>query len=257
MSLFRKTYRSILLAILIFLGVIMTVLFLRNTIPTRGFTSTLVTSWLGLVARLFSVKIKTYGTPLVEQTLFVSNHISWLDIFILGKLVPVHFLSKHEVKTMPVFGWLASRAGTLYIKRGNNQSTKNVNSEIVEALKIEHNVLIFPEGTTSDGNIRKFHGRMLQSAIDAQSMVQPIAIFYPSKDPETQKQKLNPTIFFTGNATMGESYDLISRSHYIDVEVFFLKPINITNQSRKEIARHAFDEVSEAITSIKNRPVGP
>ena len=257
MASFRKFYRSILLAILIFFGLIITLLVLRGTIPTRGIGTTFATTWLGLVARTFGVKIKSFGTPLAERTLFVSNHISWLDIFILGKLVPVHFLSKHEVKAIPVFGWLASRAGTLYIERGNNHSAKNVNSEIVEALKIDHNVLVFAEGTTSNGDILKFHGRMMQSAIDAQSMVQPIAIFYPSKDPETQKQELNPTILFTGNTTMGESYDLISRSPSINVEVHFLKPISIRNQSRKEIAQHAFDEVAEAITSIKDRPARP
>ena len=192
MSLFRKSYRSILLIILIFIGLIMTVLFLRNTIPTRGFTSTLVTSWLGLVARLFGVKIKSYGTPLHEKTLFVSNHISWLDIFVIGKLIPVHFLSKYEVKTMPVFGWLATRAGTLYIKRGNKHSATNVNDEIVDALKIKHNALVFAEGTTTDGHIKKFHSRMMQSAIDAQAMVQPVAIFYPKKKSKDTKTGTQP-----------------------------------------------------------------
>ena len=257
MASFRKFYRSFLLAILIFFGLIITIIVLRGTIPTRGIGTRFTTTWLGLVARTFGVKIKVFGTPLKKRTLFVSNHISWLDIFVLGKLIPVHFLSKHEVKTTPVFGWLASRAGTLYIERGNNHSAKNVNSEIVEALKIDHNVLVFAEGTTSDGNILKFHGRMMQSAIDAQSMVQPIAIFYPSKDLETQKQRLNPAILFTGDTTMGESYDLVSRSSSIDVEVHYLKPISISNQSRKEIAQHAFDEVAEAITLIKNRPIRP
>jgi 1-acyl-sn-glycerol-3-phosphate acyltransferase len=252
MASFRKFYRSILLAMLIFFGLIITIFVLRGTIPTRGIGTSFTTTWLGLVARTFGVKIKVFGTPLTEKTLFVSNHISWLDIFVLGKLIPVHFLSKHEVKIMPIFGWLASRAGTLYIERGNNHSTKNVNSELVEALKINHNVLVFAEGTTSNGDILKFHGRMMQSAIDAQSMVQPIAIFYPKKNTETQKQELNPTILFTGNTTMGKSYDLIARSPSIDVEVHFLKPISISNQSRKEIAQHAFDEVVEAITAIKN-----
>jgi 1-acyl-sn-glycerol-3-phosphate acyltransferase len=257
MTSLRKFYRSTLLAVLILFGLIVTIFILRGSIPTRGIGTTFATTWLGLVARTFGVRIKSFGTPLAERTLFVSNHLSWLDIFVLGKLVPVHFLSKKEVKTMPIFGWLASRAGTLYIERGNNHSAKNVNSEIVDALKIDHNVLVFAEGTTSNGDILKFHGRMMQSAIDAQSMVQPIAIFYPIKNPETQKHKLNSTILFTGNTSMGESYNLIARSRSIDVEVHFLKPISIRNQSRKEIAQHAFEEVAEAITSIKNRPARP
>lgn len=252
MSSFRKFYRSILLVLLILIGIILTILFLRNTIPTRGFTSSIVTTWLGLVARTFGVKIKSYGTPLTEKTLFVSNHISWLDIFILGQLVPLHFLSKHEVKTIPVFGWLATRAGTLYIQRGHKHSTTSVNDEIVDALKIKHNALVFAEGTTTDGHIKKFHSRMMQSAIDAQAMVQPVAIFYPKKNPVTQKIELNPDALFIDDMTMGESYDRVARSASIDVEVHYLKPINVTEESRNEIAQHAFDEVVEAIKIIKN-----
>ncbi len=253
MSSFRKFYRSVLLILLIIIGVILTILFLRNTMPTRGLSSSIVTTWLGLVARLFGVKIKTYGTPLIEKTLFVCNHISWLDIFVFGNLVPMHFLSKHEVKTIPVFGWLATRAGTLYIKRGHNSSAKDVNDEIVNALKQDHNSLIFAEGTTTDGNVKKFHSRMMQCAIDAQAMVQPVAIFYPVKNPETQKKEINPVTLFLDNTSIAESFDLISRTDSIDVEVHFLKPINSTGQTRNEIAQHAFDEVVEAINSIKNQ----
>jgi lyso-ornithine lipid O-acyltransferase len=254
MSSFRKFYRSVLLILLIIIGVILTILFLRNTMPTRGLSCTIVTTWLGLVARLFGVKIKSYGTPLNEKTLFVANHISWLDIFVLGHLVPIHFLSKHEVKTMPVFGWLATRAGTLYIERGNNDSAKDVNDEIVNALKQGHNSLVFAEGTTTDGNVSKFHSRMMQSAIDAQAMVQPVAIFYPVKDPETQKKAVNPVTLFINNTSITESFDLISRAPSIDVEVHFLKPISSMEQTRNEIAQHAFDEVVAAISSIKNQP---
>jgi len=69
---------------------------LRNTTPTRGLASTFITKWLGSVARALGVRTKTYGTALTEKTLFVSNHISWLDIFVIGGLVPVHFLSKRS-----------------------------------------------------------------------------------------------------------------------------------------------------------------
>ncbi|MDT8281301.1 MAG: lysophospholipid acyltransferase family protein [Gammaproteobacteria bacterium] len=254
MSSFRKFYRSVLLTLLIIIGVILTILFLRNTLPTRGISSsTIITTWSGLVAGLFGVKIKSYGTPLTEKTLFIANHISWLDIFVLGHLVPMHFLAKHEVKTMPVFGWLATRAGTLYIERGNNNSAKGVNDEIVNTLKQGHNSLIFAEGTTTDGNVSKFHSRMMQSAIDAQAMVQPVAIFYPVKDPETEKKAINPAILYLDNTSIAKSFDLISRTSSIDVEVHFLKPISSTGQTRNEIAQHAFDEVVAAINSIKGQ----
>lgn len=252
MQAIRKLYRAALLGLLLFVGIILTFIFLRNTIPTSGFVSKLVRGWLGIVAYSLGVRIKSYGNRLTEKTLFVSNHISWLDILILGNLVPIHFLSKHEVKTMPLVGWLATRAGTLYIKRGCKDSASDASSEITDALNLKHNSLIFAEGTTTDGHIKKFHSRMMQSAIDAHAMVQPVAIFYPSINAETNEIELNPTTLFIDNTSMGDSFDLITRATHTDVEVHFLEPIDSTGKTRNEIAQHAFDEVVEAINLIKN-----
>lgn len=219
--------------------------------PTHGLQSRIVKKWLGHAARIFGVRIKHYGTPLPQRTLFVANHISWLDILVLGSLVPIHFLSKYEVKNMPLFGWLATRAGTLYIQRGNKRSASESSREITTALNQQHNSLIFAEGTTTDGHIRKFHSRMLQSAIDAHAMVQPVAIFYPAKNLDTGEVETNPVVLFTGNTSIGESFNRVTRAARIDVEVHFLKPINSTGKTRDEIAQHAFDEVVEAIEKIK------
>ncbi len=253
MSTIRKYIRWLLFALLIIIGILLTIIFLRNTMPTRGISSKVVRAWLWLVSRVFGVRIKSYGNALAEQTLFVSNHISWLDILVLGHLVPIHFLSKHEVKNMPVFGWLATRAGTLYIHRGNKESASDASAEITAALKQNHNSLIFAEGTTTDGNIKKFHGRMIQSAIDAHAMVQPVAIFYPLKNTDSGNIELNPSVLFTGNRSIGESADLIIRSSRIDVEVHFLAPISSAGKTREEIAQHAFEEVTTAIMKIKTQ----
>jgi len=253
MSSLRKIYRYLLLALLIIIGIPLTIIFLRGTVPARGLSSFIITTWLGIVTRLFGVKIKTFGTPLKEKTLFVSNHISWLDVLVLGSLVPTHFLSKHEVKTMPVLGWLATRGGTLYIKRGNKGSASVASSEITAVLKQKHNSLVFAEGKTTDGNIKKFHSRMMQSAIDAQAMVQPIAIFYPSLNPQTQKIELNPDTLFINDTTIGESANLIFRSPHTDIEVHYLEPIDSTGMTRDEISQHAYNEVEEAIRLIKNQ----
>ena len=252
MSSIRKLYRTTLLGLLLIFGIVLTIVFLRNTRPTSGFINTIVSTWLGLVAGLLGARIKTYGTALPEKTLFVANHISWLDTLILGKLIPVHFLSKHEVKSIPLIGWLATRAGTLYIKRGCKDSASDASSEITAALNQQHNSIIFAEGTTTDGHIKKFHSRLMQSAIDAQAMVQPVAIFYPIINPETNEIEINPVSLFLGDTSTGKSFDLITRAPSINVEVHFLKPIESTGKKRDEIAQHAYNEVVEAIALIKS-----
>ncbi|MBT8120627.1 MAG: 1-acyl-sn-glycerol-3-phosphate acyltransferase [Gammaproteobacteria bacterium] len=249
----RKLYRMILLALLVIIGIFLTIIFLRNTVPANGLRSTIITTWLGLIARIFGARIKTYGIAQTEKTLFVANHISWLDIMVLGGLVPVHFLSKLEVKHMPVIGWLATRAGTLYIHRGNKESASEASSDITTVLKQGHNSLIFAEGTTSDGHIKRFHSRLMQSAIDAHAIVQPVAIFFPKINPETGKTELDPATLFVGDTSIAESFDLVTRAPHIDVEVHFLKPIRSKGKTRNEISQHAYDEVVDAIIAIKRR----
>lgn len=243
----------ILLALLVIIGIFLTIIFLRNTVPANGLRSTIITTWLGLIARIFGARIKTYGIAQTEKTLFVANHISWLDIMVLGGLVPVHFLSKLEVKHMPVIGWLATRAGTLYIHRGNKESASEASSDITTVLKQGHNSLIFAEGTTSDGHIKRFHSRLMQSAIDAHAIVQPVAIFFPKINPETGKTELDPATLFVGDTSIAESFDLVTRAPHIDVEVHFLKPIRSKGKTRNEISQHAYDEVVDAIIAIKRR----
>ena len=253
MSALRKYYRYTLLIFLIIAGIPLTIIFLRGTIPTSGITSSIITTWLGFVTRSIGVKIKTVGTAMPDKTLFIGNHISWLDVLVHGGLVPTHFLSKYEVKTMPVLGWLASRGGTLYFKRGNRDSRSEASDEITKVLKQGHNSLIFAEGKTTDGHVKKFHSRMMQSAIDAGAMVQPVAIFYPVFNPETKKTELNPVTLFLGETTLGESANLILREPRIDVEVHYLEPIDSTDITRDEIAQQAYDQVVDTISKIKNQ----
>lgn len=253
MTIIRHLYRWPLFILLLLSGAILTILFLRKSTPTRGFTSWIITTWLGAIARVFGARIKSFGNPLTEKNLFVSNHISWLDIMVIGHLVPVHFLAKMEVKHMPVFGWFASRAGTLYLHRGNHESASEATIEICNALTKNQNSLVFAEGTTTDGNIKRFHGRLLQSAIDAHAHVQPVAIFYPKYNPDTGKTELNPAIRFINDDTIGESANLIVREPSIDVEVHFLDPIECRDRSRDELAQHAYNEVIKVIDDIKNR----
>ena len=94
---------------------------------------------------------------------------------------------------------------------------------------------------------------MMQSAIDAHAMVQPIAIFFPLVNPETGRKEMNPATLFMGDTSIAESFDLIAREPCIDVEVHFLKPISSKGKTRNEISQHAYDEVVDAISSIKKR----
>lgn len=128
--------------------------------------------------RCLGLNIHQHGSPSDDTVLFVSNHISWSDIPILGSLAPIRFLSKAEVGQWPVIGWLARQAGTLFIRRGGGQA-RRVRDQIIENLQAGENVLVYPEGTTSAGlTVLPFHGLLLKAAPESETPVQPVTIAY-------------------------------------------------------------------------------
>ncbi|GBO85239.1 lysophospholipid acyltransferase family protein [Marinobacter salsuginis] len=128
--------------------------------------------------RCLGLNIHQHGSPSNDTVLFVSNHISWSDIPILGSLAPIRFLSKAEVGQWPLIGWLARQAGTLFIHRGGGQA-RRVRGQIIENLQAGENVLVYPEGTTSAGlTVLPFHGLLLRAAPESKTPIQPVTITY-------------------------------------------------------------------------------
>lgn len=128
--------------------------------------------------RCLGLNIHQHGSPSNDTVLFVSNHISWSDIPILGSLAPIRFLSKAEVGQWPLIGWLARQADTLFIHRGGGQA-RRVRGQIIENLQAGENVLVYPEGTTSAGlTVLPFHGLLLRAAPESKTPIQPVTITY-------------------------------------------------------------------------------
>jgi 1-acyl-sn-glycerol-3-phosphate acyltransferase len=130
-----------------------------------------------LVAAL-PFEVQVIGELPQRPMLWIGNHVSWTDIPLLGMLTPLSFLSKAEVRHWPLAGWLAEKAGTLFIRRGGGDGQR-LREQISAQLAQQRPLLIFPEGTTTDGrSLRTFHGRLLAGAIDQGTPVQPVAIQY-------------------------------------------------------------------------------
>ena len=238
---FRLFFRSTLLLIVIVFGSLLTPLIQRGTMPTSGLSSNITRFFHKALTFILGVKIKITGTPRACTTLFVSNHVSWLDILIIGQIVPVHFLSMIEVKSWPVAGWLASRAGTLYISRGGTKAAATATEDISRLLKQQHNVVIFAEGRVTDGNIKKFHSRLLQGAIDATSDVQAIAIRYPHENGAI----LNPAVLFTGNISPLKSLINVMKTKQLNVDITFFEPISSEQKTRTQLAAKTENQVRE------------
>lgn len=134
--------------------------------------------WLARLSQALPFQVRVHGELPRQTVLWVSNHVSWVDIPLLGALQPMTFLSKAEVRQWPLAGWLAEKAGTLFIRRGSGDS-RNLAQQLAGTLRRGRSALIFPEGTTTDGRgLRTFHGRLLAGAIEAGVPLQPVALRY-------------------------------------------------------------------------------
>jgi 1-acyl-sn-glycerol-3-phosphate acyltransferase len=171
----------------------------------------------------------------------VSNHVSWLDIPVLGATLPVCFLSKAEVRRWPLLGMLATMAHTVYIERGAH-GARVVSEKIVAQLRGGRNVVLFPEGTTSDGkSVRRFVPRLFAAAIETESRLQPVAIHYP---PVRGVESVAP---FFGGDRMGSHMLKVLAEPSIDVQVTFCPPIHEMQSRRRlsELSREAIRVVIE------------
>lgn len=110
-----------------------------------------------------------------RRVVFVANHTSWIDILVLGAILPACFIAKEEVRRWPFIGFLTRLGGTLYITRNPRDATQNVN-DIIERLNKGYNIAFFPEGTTSDGS----------------SVLPFLASLFAIAKPGPMKKELNP-----------------------------------------------------------------
>lgn len=167
--------------------------------PNQLQHTALVQEFCRRMCKTLGVTVQVHGIMPREHALWVSNHISWIDIPVIGSLARVFFLSKAEVARWPLMGQLARAGGTLFIQRGSGDSDK-VRQQITGFLKQKFPILFFPEATTTDGKqVRRLHGRLLQSAVDTQTPVQPVLICYV-----TPQDRLDMVMPFIGEISFAE-----------------------------------------------------
>lgn len=250
MAFLRIPFRLLFLIIIMLFGVIMAALFLRHTMSPTGSAARITRFWHQQVCRAFNIDIYVYGQQPAESALLVANHISWFDITAIGSVISARYLSKYEVVGWPVIGWLAKKAGTLFIKRGASKSAVHSMEKMADALKQGDHVVLFPEGTTTDGHtVRKFHARLFQSAIDSEKMIQPVVIRYP------HQQGVHPKAPFIDDISLYESAIGMLGEPHMQVELHFLTPLSPKNKSRDELAKQCENLIKEKIIAIdSNRP---
>ncbi len=189
----------------------------------------LKTHWLKRFSAIINLSVIKEGEPPERGALLVSNHISWLDIIVIGQYLPAYFVAKSDILSWPIIGYLSRQGGTIFIRRGDKKHIKATAEKMVWALKQNSKIVAFPEGTTTRGDeVLGFHASLFQPALLTRSAIQPVALQYQG----LAKQQAP---FIGDDAFIPHLIRMLSLDR-IEVRLCFLPVINSSGKNRHSVS---------------------
>ncbi len=208
-----------------------------------------------LCARILGFQIRIQGT--IEQkgpVLFACNHTSYTDIAILGSILPASFVAKAEVASWPLFGVLAKLQRTVFVaRRGPKAAVQR--DELIRRLECGHNLILFPEGTSSDGNaVLQFKSALFSVAQVRPNgtplRVQPVSVAYTRLDGMPIGRALRPYFAWYGGMKLAPHLWALAGLGHATVDVVFHPPLTIEAfGNRKQLARACFEVVARGVSA--------
>ncbi|WP_182084484.1 lysophospholipid acyltransferase family protein [Aureimonas sp. ME7] len=203
--------------------------------------------WQRVAARVAGVRVRVVGRPATERPLLLAaNHQSWADIMALGSVMPLSFIAKSDVRGWPVFGWLARLQRTVFVERNARGRTGQQTDSIAARLRAGDAMVLFAEGTTSDGNeVLPFKTALFgaaQAALRDGStdavLVQPVSIAYCGAHGMAMGRFARPLAAWPGDVALMPHLVRFLREGAVDVEISFGEPVVFRPSSdRKATAR--------------------
>jgi lyso-ornithine lipid O-acyltransferase len=208
----------------------------RPTLPQRA-------RWLHQgsrrVGRVFMSPPEVSG-PRPTSGLLASNHLSYLDILLLGSLTPAVFVSKADVKQWPVFGWFASWGGTVFVRREKRGEVGAVGDQIRQLLQAGYLVVLFPEGTSSGGEtVLPFKSSLLEPVAGQTHDVHAAGIAYSLSDGDPGED-----VCYWGDMVFGPHLVKLLGKAKVHARVNFAD-ISAPAPDRKELAKQLHAAVLE------------
>lgn len=195
--------------------------------------------WSRQLLAMLGVRLRYRGQLQSDATLpyglIVSNHISFLDVFVVNAISATAFVSKDDVRNWPLIGWLSTHTDTLFLERGSRNAAQRARESLAAHLKRGKRVALFPEGTTTRGDtVLPFHSALLQSAIDAGTTVTPVVLQYRSVD---GRQSDAPA--YVDDISLVECLRSIADAKYLYAEVIAHAPLTTADVDRRQLSAHA------------------
>ncbi len=236
---------------------------IKDTIPIK---------YARLLCRLMGIRIETFGRPVRDRGVFLAaNHTSYLDIPVLSAVIPVCFVARADVANWPFFGTLARLARTVFVERDRRSRAGEQRDRIRERLEDGGTIVLFPEGTSSDGNrVLDFKSALLGAAdamvkgADGQMrrvIVQPVSVAYTRLHGMPMGREFRPFFAWYGDMDLVPHLWEVFRLGPVDVMVHYHPPMTVDQfPSRKELAAECERLVASGVShALAGRPgaVGP
>ena len=230
------------------------------------------TYWAGMCL-LLGLRVRAIGTPARRgpadaerrPIVFVSNHSSWLDILVLGGRLEACFISKDQVAAWPVIGLVARLGRTVYVRR-RRSSTGVERDDMQSRLRQGDNLILFPEGTTSDGSrVMPFRSAFLSvaelpvTAAGLPPIVQPVSVVYDRLGYLPAGRASRPVFAWYGDMEIGSHFWRLAQFRGLRATVLLHAPLDPRDFSdRKALAAATWAAVADGAAALRqNRPLRP
>lgn len=202
----------------------------------------------GLV-RILNINITVAGDPdSFKGGMIVSNHMGYLDILVHASIFPIRFTPKSEIRNWPGLGWYLGISRPIWIDRSSRQKSIDVIKQFQDTMKHGIPLLVYPEGTSTDGEsgIRTFKSSPFEAVAESDYPILPIVTCY-------KRMQDGVTTAWFGDMTLLPHLWRILGYKSIDVEVHLLPQIKGEGRSRKELAEHVHSLMNKEYWNIKKR----
>lgn len=234
----------------------------KLTLPGWGF---IASNYYRVLCFLLRIHVRTNGAPVRSRAvLFISNHISWVDILVIGSIAPVAFVAKREVASWPLVGITAKLQRTVFVERTRRHQTGEAVAAIVNRLTDGTSVVLFAEGTSSDGNrVLQFRSALLGAVEEAAGsggiLIQPMSICYTGQQGMPMGRQHRPLVAWYGDLDFMPHIKAFIKQGAVDALVSYGEPITAEpGADRKAMTKRLEGEVRRLLAStLRGRPLAP
>jgi lyso-ornithine lipid O-acyltransferase len=227
-------------------------------LPGWGF---IASNYYRVLVRIVGIRVRVAGDMVRDRAvLLVSNHVSWADILVIGSIAPVAFIAKSEVAKWPLVGITAKLQRTVFVERAKRQQTGDAIAEIVKRLASGTTMVLFAEGTSSDGNhVLPFRSALIGAVKEAGArsesgiLIQPISICYIGINGVPMGRQHRPLIAWYGDLDFIPHVKALMNAGAVDAVVTFGEPLTADSATERKAMAKTLEGTVRTLTAAALR----